>query len=187
MHPKWHLRKGAPSKSRVRSRRSSPLPDKKEPRTRARTRPRETHRVRVMSLLSHRIKIFVFRMAGPEPHYLLLKPDQGIEALWGPLQGTLGFGDKLEAAVRRRVVEETGLANPSWLIDLEMPEQVVWGDDRIVEWNFGCQSIGDPDPSCLDRFWSAYRWADFAEAYPSLGFEADRAAILRLHARLGAA
>ena len=56
-----------------------------------------------MHHLSHRIKIFVFRLAGPEPRYLLLKPDQGIEALWGPLQAKLEFGDKLESAVSMRI------------------------------------------------------------------------------------
>ena len=49
-----------------------------------------------MTELLHRIKVFVYRFNGSEPDYLLLKPDQGIEALWGPLQGELGFGEKLE-------------------------------------------------------------------------------------------
>ena len=140
-----------------------------------------------MSVLSHRIKIFVFRMAGPEPHYLLLKPDQGIEALWGPLQGRLGFGDKFESAVRRRVVERTGMGPPTNLIDLEMPERLTFGEEEIVEWTFGCQSVSEPDPGRMEALWSAYRWVEFGEAYPSLGFETDRAAILRLHARLNAA
>ena len=49
----------------------------------------------------HRIKVFPFRLAGPQPTYLLLKPDQGIEGLWGPAQSTLGFGDQMEDAARR--------------------------------------------------------------------------------------
>lgn len=140
-----------------------------------------------MHHLSHRIKIFVFRLAGPEPRYLLLKPDQGIEALWGPLQAKLEFGDKLESAVRRRVVCETGLSAPTNLIDLEMPERLTLGEEQIVEWTYGCHAVGDPDPERMDELWSAYRWVDFRDAYPTLGFEADRAAILRLHSRLSAA
>ena len=140
-----------------------------------------------MTELSHRIKIFVFRMAGPEPHYLLLKPDQGIEALWGPLQGRLGFGDKLESAVRQRMLDKTGLAPTSRPIDLDMPGHMPFGEEQIVEWTFGCQSIGEPDEERMDELWSGYRWLGFGDAYPSLGFEADRAAILRLHSRLSAA
>ena len=139
-----------------------------------------------MSELSHRIKIFLYRLTGAEPHYLLLKPDQGIEALWGPLQGSLGFGDKLESAVRRRVIDRTGFANPGQLIDLDMTERVSFGEEEIVQWIYGCQAVGEPDAARMEELWAAYRWLDFGEAYPSLGFEADRAAILRLHARLAA-
>lgn len=138
-------------------------------------------------LLLHRIKIFVYRLGEPSPDYLLLKSAQGHEALWGPLHGNLGFGEKLEGAIRRRVREDTGLVPPAQLIDLEMPARWVLGDEQVIEWMFGFQAHGDPDPARLKRAWAAHRWATFEEAYPTLGLDPDRAAIMRLHTHLNAA
>lgn len=140
-----------------------------------------------MGDLLHRIKVFVYRLGAPGPNYLLLKPDQGLEGLWGPLQGDLGFGEKLEGAIRRRVLEDTGLAPPTQLVDLEMPARWTLGDEEIIEWTFGFQALAEPDASRLRRAWAAHRWASFEEAYPSLGLDPDRAAIMRLHAYLNAA
>ena len=140
-----------------------------------------------MSELFHRIKVFVYRVTGGEPNYLLLKPDQGIEGMWGPIQGELGFGEKLESAIRRRVMDDTGMAPPGQLVDLEMPGRWTLGDEEIVEWSFGFHSITRLDPERLQRRWADFRWAGFSEAYPSLGFETDRAAIMRLHTFLNAA
>ncbi|MFT4542204.1 MAG: hypothetical protein ACI835_004671 [Planctomycetota bacterium] len=134
--------------------------------------------------LSHRIKIFLYRQQGPEPSYLLLKPDQGIEALWGPLHGELGFGDKLEGAVRRKVMSDTGIAKPGQLIDLEMPGRFTLGDEEIIEWTYGYQSLADLDRERMTQHWADFRWLEFTDAYPSLGFEADRGALMRLHAKL---
>ena len=69
--------------------------------------------------LLHRIKIFIYRLQDREPDYLLLKPDQGIEGLWGPVQGSLDFGEKLEQAIRRKVLDDIGLNPPGQLVDLE--------------------------------------------------------------------
>ena len=134
--------------------------------------------------LSHRIKIFLYRHEGPQTSYLLLKPDQGIEALWGPLHGSLGFGDKLEGAVRRKLMSDTGIDQPGQLIDLQMPGRFTLGDEEIIEWNFACQSLAEPDRARLIEHWADFRWLEFGEAYPSLGFEVDRGALMRLHSRL---
>jgi len=140
-----------------------------------------------MTELFHRIRVFVYRLEQGEPNYLLLKPDQGIEALWGPIQGRLGFGEKLETAIRRKVMDVTGMTPPGALLDLEMPGRWTIGDEEIVEWTFGFHSITQPDPQRLEYAWADHRWAEFSEAYPRLGLDADRAAITRLHARIQAA
>lgn len=137
--------------------------------------------------LHHRIKVFVYRLDEAQPDYLLLKPDQGIEGLWGPLQGEIGFGEQFEQAIRRRVMDETGLHEPGQLVDLEMANRMSFGEEEIVEWTFGYRTIGSPDEGLLSSHWADHRWADFAYAYPNLGFEDDRAAIMRLHAFLRAA
>lgn len=140
-----------------------------------------------MGNLLHRIKIFVYRLGEPGPDYLLLKPAQGLEALWGPLHGDLGFGEKLESAIRRRVMEDTGLTPPAQLVDLEMPARWVLGDEEVIEWTFGFEANAALDARRLARAWAAHRWAAFEDAYPALGLDPDRAAIMRLHTHLSAA
>jgi hypothetical protein len=136
-----------------------------------------------MAELLHRIKIFVFAMREVAPDYLLLR-SAGFESFWGPIQGPLGFGEKLESAIRREVMDEVGIARPVDLIDLQMPGRWLVGDEEIIEWNFGLRAHADQSVLSLAPRWVDYRWAQFSEAYPSLELDADRAAITRLHTLL---
>ena len=140
-----------------------------------------------MSELHHRIKVFVYRFEQAAPHYLLLKPDQGIEALWGPLQDELGFGEKLESAIRERVRHQVGLDPSGRLLDLDMPGRWTLGDEEIIEWTFGFRARGHVRPELLEGSFAAHRWARFQDAYSCLGLELDREAVMRLHARVLAA
>jgi hypothetical protein len=133
--------------------------------------------------LVHRIKVFVYRMARPDPDYLLLRGG-GHESFWGPIQGPIGFGEKLEAAIRREVMDDIGIARPLDLLDLQMPARWLVGDEEVIEWTFGFRTLSPDQRVHLSERWSAFRWAAFGEAYPSLELEADRAAILRLHTLL---
>ena len=107
--------------------------------------------------------------------------------MWGPLQGTLGFGDKLETAIRRRLKEDIGVKAPGRLLDLEMPGRWTIGDEEVVEWTFGVRTGDDLQPESVADIWAAHRWARFDDAYQSLGLELDRAAVMRLHTRVLAA
>jgi 8-oxo-dGTP pyrophosphatase MutT (NUDIX family) len=140
-----------------------------------------------MSELIHRIKVFVFSMRRAEPRYLLLKASQGIESFWGPLQGTIGFGEKLDTAIRREVMDEAGILRPVDVIDLQMPSRWVVGDEEIIEWTYGLRTVPPQAPLQLDKRWAEFQWANFSLAYPSLELEIDRAAILRLHTIVQAA
>ena len=141
-----------------------------------------------MNELSHRVRVFVFRFDGGVPSYLLLRRTQGIESFWTPLHGPIGFGEKLESAIRREVMDETGLGRPLELIDLKMPQRWVVGDEEVIEWNFGFRTVPRAEPREMgQQRWADFRWAAFQTAYPSLEFEADRAAIMRLHTFLHAA
>lgn len=139
-----------------------------------------------MSEFFHRVKIFVYRLGSPEPAYLLTKPPHGFEALWGPMQGALGFGEQIEGAVRRRVLEDTGMRSQQPMIDLEMPAHWQLGDEQIIEWNYGVHALSQPVRAAMDKCGAAFRWVAFSEAYPKLDFESDRAAIMRLHTMLAA-
>jgi len=135
--------------------------------------------------LSHRIRVFVFRYDGALPEYLLLRSAQGIEGFWTPVHGPIGFGEQLESAIRREVRQDVGLGKPRELIDLDMPSRWLIGDEEIIEWNFGFHPApSEREPRLDPERWAEFRWAQFTEAYPSLELETDRAAILRLHARL---
>jgi hypothetical protein len=140
-----------------------------------------------MSDLLHRIKIFVFQHSDREPQYLLLRGAQRMESFWGPLQGNIGFGEKLETAIHREVLDETGVLKPLDLIDLEMPMHLSLGDEDIIEWTYGYKTLPPVRPLRLDPRWAEFKWVEFARAFPLLESELDRAAFMRLHARLRAA
>lgn len=136
-----------------------------------------------MTELMHRVKVFVFRLGRAEPDYLLLR-GAGREGLWGPIHGNIGFGEKLETAIRREVMDDVGIARPVDLIDLRMPSRWLLGDEEVIEWTFGCRILPAHDPLHVSDRWADFRWADFRDAYPSLELEPDRAAIMRLHTLL---
>ena len=140
-----------------------------------------------MPSLSHRIRVFVYRVAQGRPDYLLLRSAQGIEGCWTPIHGPIGFGEKLETAIRREVMDDIGLARPNRLIDLEMPTRWLVGDEEVIEWVFGFQAVPVDGDLRVAKRWSDFRWVHFPEAYPSLELEYDRAAITRLHTLLHAA
>ena len=139
-----------------------------------------------MSELLHRIKVFVFRYQESKPDYLLLRAG-GAESFWGPIQGPIGFGEKLESAIRREVMDDVGIRQPLDLIDLKMPAHWVIGDEEVIEWIFGFQVPFENEALRLAPRWSESQWAGFSRAYPSLELDGDRAAIIRLHTLLGAA
>jgi hypothetical protein len=136
--------------------------------------------------LLHRIKIFVYRYQGTAPDYLLLR-GAGLESFWGPIQGPIGFGEKLETAIKREVMDDIGIARPMDLIDLQMPSRWLVGDEEVIEWTFGFRTLPEQPKLRLSQRWAGHRWVGFGEAYPSLELDIDRAAILRLHALLNAA
>jgi len=137
--------------------------------------------------LQHRVKVFVFRYRVGAPDYLLLRGSQGIESFWTPVHGAIGFGEKVETAIRREVASDTGIKRPEELIDLHMTSRWLLGDEEVIEWNFGFRAVPQIGQVALDERWSEFQWANFATAYPSLELEPDRAAIMRLHTLLGAA
>ncbi|MEW6073547.1 MAG: NUDIX domain-containing protein [Planctomycetota bacterium] len=141
-----------------------------------------------MSELVHRVRVFVFRIQDRWPLYLLLRSAQGIEGFWTPIHGPIRFDEKLEGAIRREVAEDIGVTRFGELIDLRMPARWVLGDEEVIEWSYGIHADPTAGPLRLaGERWAEYLWAPFGRAFPALELEHDRAAILRLHATLGAA
>jgi hypothetical protein len=134
----------------------------------------------------HRVKVFVYRFGDLHPDYLLLRRP-GYESFWGPVQSRLELGEKLETATQRSVMHDLGIGRPVELHDLQCPARWILGDEQVIEWNFGYRApSAEPDVQ-LDPGWADFRWADITDAYPALELDADRTAILRLHAILSAA
>ena len=140
-----------------------------------------------MSELLHRVKVFVYRVIETRPTYLLVRGSLGLESFWTPLHGPIGFGEKLETAMRRSVLNDLGLARSDETVDMKLPTHWVLGDEEIIEWNYGFRAPLEVDRFELDPRWAEFRWSDFETAYPSLELETDRAAIMRLHTLLSAA
>jgi hypothetical protein len=109
-----------------------------------------------MSDLLHRIRVFVFRYEERRPHYLLLRSAQGIEGFWTPIHGPIGFGEKLETAIRREVMDDVGIAKPAELIDLQMPSRWLVGDEEVIEWNFGFHAGPRDGALRLDTRWAVH-------------------------------
>lgn len=139
-----------------------------------------------MTELVHRIKVFVYRFRGTQPDYLLLRGSTS-ESCWGPIQGPIGFGEKLETAIRREVLDDIGISRPADVVDLHLPGRWVLGDEEVIEWTYGFRTPPDRSDLRLSRRWAAARWSSFTDAYPVLELEPDRAALLRLHSLLKAA
>jgi 8-oxo-dGTP pyrophosphatase MutT (NUDIX family) len=135
----------------------------------------------------HRVRVFVFHMHQGTPSYLLLHSAQGIEGLWRPVNGNIDFSEQFETAVRREVLEETGLTTCSEILDLELPLRQALGDEEVVHWNYGFQVERIPEVLHLDVRFDRYRWAIFGDAFPAYGLEGDRTAVTRLHSLLHAA
>jgi len=137
-----------------------------------------------MQPLIHRVKVFVYRYEATRPQYLLLRGDQGIESFWSPVHNQIGWGEKLETAIRRGVMDDTGLGLPKRVLDLEMPERWCLGDEEVVEWNYGFHTDALDEQLELSTRWADFRWSAFERAFSRLEMDHDRAAITRLHTLL---
>lgn len=135
----------------------------------------------------HRVRTFVFNQSRGEASYLLLHSAQGLEGLWRPIHGNIEFSEQFEMAVRRGVLEETGLVSKGEIVDLGLPLRQLVGDEEIVHWNFGFPIDTQPEDLQLDQRWDEHRWVRFGQAFGRFELEGDRVAITRLHSLLHAA
>ncbi|MFT4710286.1 MAG: putative NUDIX family NTP pyrophosphohydrolase [Bacteroidia bacterium] len=135
----------------------------------------------------HRVRVFVYHMNQGVPSYLLLRSAQGIEGLWRPVNGNIDFSEQFETAVRREVLEDTGLTSPGSIVDLELPLRESFGDEEVVHWNYGFRVEAIPAEMHLDKRFDHHRWAQYGQAFPDFGLEGDRTAVTRLHSLLFAA
>jgi predicted NUDIX family NTP pyrophosphohydrolase len=135
----------------------------------------------------HRVRVFVYHMHQGIPSYLLLHSAQGLEGLWRPVNGNIDFSEQFETAVRREVLDDTGLTSGGALDDLELPLRQAFGDEEVVHWNYGFRVDSIPEEMHLAPRFDSHRWALYGDAFPQFGLEGDRTAVTRLHTLLYAA
>ena len=151
------------------------------------SRGRPTPGRRAMIEIAHRVKVFVYRFAGGDVRYLLVRARPRAEGLWGPIVGPIRPSEDVPRAVRRRVREKIGVDRMEAVLDLHAVERTQVGGLDLVEWAYACRIPGvDEPPLLLGPDLSEWCWEDFTRAYSRLEFEANRSAMLRLHTLLRA-
>lgn len=105
--------------------------------------------------------------------------------IWVPISGKVDPGDvDLEHALRRELLEETGLVRPRRVVPLDW--HVRFRADNGEVWRlhaFGVEVVPGFAPRLSDEHEES-RWLDFAEARPLLHFEDNRVALDRLASRV---
>ena len=133
------------------------------------------------------VEAIVFRPTDPVLLLLLRRtPERG--GWWQAVTGSVEEGEELEAAVRREVHEETGIANPNSILDLDFAfpfEFEKYGGDRplaAIKHSFGVETThADVRTGGEHDEWA---WVTFEEALRRLTWEDNREAFRRLAKRL---
>jgi len=128
----------------------------------------------------------VFRKAGRQMEYLMLKtiPERGDH--WQPVTGGVEEGETNVEALRREVWEETGVKNVVRIIEnvgyFEYSDvHFVKGFDFIKEHVFGVE-VGSKERIVIDgKEHSHFRWCSFQEALKLLKWNENKKALLKLN------
>lgn len=140
-----------------------------------------------MLSIDHQVRVFVFQVLPSGVEYLLLRQKPTVEWPFGPVIGPIRPEEHVQDAVLREVHAETGIGQPSHLIDLQVPGKEIFGDVGIVEWPFAYQAgvpsspIGPihPGPTVGEA-----AWMSFQEAFEVVGNDRDRDNLVRLQVQL---
>ncbi len=137
--------------------------------------------------LEHRVRVFVFQVLDRRAEFLLLRHKPREEWPLGPVVGTVTPGEKLEDAIRREVLAETGLRRPVHLRELLQPQKELFGDDGLIEWPYAWQAGTPSEPVTQlhpGPMIGELHWMAFEEAFRTLENPTDRDALVRLQLTL---
>lgn len=140
-----------------------------------------------MFSLEHRVRVFVFQVLDHRVEFLLLRHKPREEWPLGPVIGPVTPGEKLEEAIHREVLLETGLRRPVHLTELAQPQKELFGDLGVVEWPFAWQAgtptepVGELQPGPMI---GELHWLPFDQAFQQLEADGDRTALVRLQLSL---
>ena len=126
-----------------------------------------------------------YLFAGRPPRILLFRRPPARGSLWVPISGKVEPEDPdLPAALRRELLEETAIAEPLRLFDLDWEFPFNGPDGRLWRLHgFGVELDREVQP-ILSEEHDAFEWVDPPEALARLHFEDNREALGRLLDRL---
>jgi dATP pyrophosphohydrolase len=129
------------------------------------------------------VEAMIFRRNGNKIEYLLLKRRPERNGFWQPVTGGLEEGETREEALRREVMEETGVKSMAAVI--EGLYYFEFSDPNLNrEYVYGVE-VSPLEEVVLDREeHREYRWCSFQEALRLLHWKENKEALRRLNKML---
>jgi len=122
----------------------------------------------------------LFRESNEKIQYLVMKRTPEREGFWQPVTGGLEEGETRVEALRREVLEETGIKD--FVRIIEDVHYFEYSDSHFIkEYVFGAE-ISSTEKVVLDGSeHSEFRWCGFQEALDLLKWKENKEALLRLN------
>jgi len=125
----------------------------------------------------------IFRKKGGTIEYLLLKRLPERNGFWQPVTGGVEEGETREEALRREVMEETGVEN--MLAVIEGLYYFEFSDPNPnQEYVYGVEISPSEEITFDQKEHSEYRWCSFQEALQLLHWKENKEALRKLNATL---
>ena len=126
------------------------------------------------------VQAILFRESNEKIQYLVMKRTPEREGFWQPVTGGLEEGETRVEALRREVLEETGIKD--FVRIIEDVHYFEYSDSHFIkEYVFGAE-ISSTEKVVLDGSeHSEFRWCSFQEALDLLKWKENKEALLRLN------
>jgi dATP pyrophosphohydrolase len=126
------------------------------------------------------VQAILFRESNEKIQYLVMKRTPEREGFWQPVTGGLEEGETRVEALRREVLEETGIKD--FVRIIEDVHYFEYSDSHFIkEYVFGAE-ISSTEKVVLDGSeHSEFRWCGFQEALDLLKWKENKEALLRLN------
>ena len=129
------------------------------------------------------VEAIIFRRNDGKIEYLLLKRLPERNGFWQPMTGGMEEGETREEALRREIMEETGVKNLVAVIEglyyFEFSDP-----NPNQEYVYGVEVSASEEIVFDRREHSEYRWCNFQEALRLLHWKENKAALRRLNKML---
>ncbi|HUV98375.1 MAG TPA: NUDIX pyrophosphatase [Candidatus Paceibacterota bacterium] len=129
------------------------------------------------------VEAIIFRREGGKVEYLLLKRRPERNGFWQPVTGGVEEGETREEALRREVMEETGVK--SMVAVIEGLYYFEFSDPNLNQEHVYGVEVSPSEEIVLDgEEHSEYRWCSFHEALQLLHWRENKEALRKLNKSL---